>query len=391
MSSRIGFDDRIATTLLVCLVYPLGPAATILMPMIVGGLIDNYHFSEQQAGNIAALEGLGLVVASVLAALWIRRVSWVTALAVAFVAYAVLNAVSIALEEYLPLVGLRFLAGFAGGCLFAVTVAALGDNREPDRAFGLAQAVQGVMMLAGFMAAPYLLQSWGVGALYGMLSTASVALMVTLRWFPAHGRHGAHAPAGAHGRASHAGLIWLGLFASVLYFMNVFGFWAFVERMGQAAGLPAETIGTALGVSQLAAIAGALAAAWASDRHGRYLPLVIVLLGQVAAVFALSGTFGTTAFFASTSAFQALFIVAVSYQMGAIAGLDTRGRFLVMMTGAQGLGAAIGPAAAAALIGTGDDYGVIIRMAALLCLASSVLFLYVVWRSRHVDVALSPS
>ena len=40
--------------------------------------------------------------------------------------------------------------------------------------------------------------------------------------------------------------------------------------------------------------------------------------------------------------FQALFIVAVSYQMGAIAVLDIKGRFLVMMTAAQGLGAAIG-------------------------------------------------
>lgn len=389
MTANHRFDDRLAATLLVCLVYPVGPAATILMPMIVGGLMDNYQFSEQQAGNIAALEGLGLVVASVVAALWIRRLSWVTALAIAFVAYAGLNAMSVAVDDYQPLLVMRFLTGFAGGCLFAVTVAALGDNREPDRAFGLAQAVQGVMMLAGFLVAPYLLKSWGVGSLYGMLATASVALMMALRSFPAHGRHGAHAPAGAAIGASHAGLIWLGLFASVLFFINVFGFWAFVERMGQAAGLTAETIGLALGVSQVAAIVGALAAAWASNRYGRYLPLVAVVVGQVIAVFSLSGGFGATAFYASTGAFQALFIVAVSYQMGAIAKLDTRGQFLVMMTGAQGLGAAIGPAAAAALIGSGDDYSGVIGMAALLCIVSTLLFLFIVWRSRHVDATVT--
>jgi Na+/melibiose symporter-like transporter len=60
-----------------------------------------------------------------------------------------------------------------------------------------------------------------------------------------------------------------------------------------------------------------------------------------------------------------------------------------MMTGAQGLGAAIGPAAAAALIGTGDDYGGIIAMAALLCIVSTALFLFIVRRSRDVDAVVS--
>lgn len=385
MPANHRFDDGLATTLLVCIVYPIGPAATILMPMIVGGLIDDYGFSEQQAGNIAALEGLGLVVASLLAALWIRRVSWLKALALGFIAYGLLNVASVGVAAYTPLLVLRFLTGFAGGALFAVTVAALGDNREPDRAFGLAQAVQGVMMLAAFLAAPRLIQAWSVGALYAMLAAAAVLMMVTLRWYPAQGRVRTQAADGHAPGASHVALIWLGLFASVIFFVNVFGFWAFVERMGQAGGLAAETIGLALGVSQIAAIGGALAAAWAGSRYGRYLPLLLVLFGQTACVFALLGGFGPTVYFLSAGLFQALFIVGVSYQMGAIAKLDTRGRFLVMMTGAQGLGAAIGPAVAAALIGEGNGYGGVIRMAAAFCVVSSLLFLYIVHRSRDVD------
>ena len=89
-----------ATTLLVCAVYALGPAATILMPMIVGGLIDGYGYTEQQAGNIAALEGLGLVAASVLAAAWIRRLSWTRALLASFLGYAALNVVSAGVTAY---------------------------------------------------------------------------------------------------------------------------------------------------------------------------------------------------------------------------------------------------------------------------------------------------
>ncbi|MDP2325044.1 MAG: MFS transporter [Gammaproteobacteria bacterium] len=387
MRERNRFDDRLSTTLLVCLVYPLGPAAIILMPMIVGGLIDGYGFTEQDAANVAALEGMGLVVSSVLAALWIRRVSWVRALFVAFLSYAVLNAVSANLDGVTPLLVARFLTGLAGGSLFAVSVAALGDNREPDRAFGLGQAAQGVMMLAAFLAAPYLMQAWSVSALYYMLAAASLLLMLTLVWFPDEGRIRVTSAADAAHGSQHNALIWLGLIASVIFFINVFGFWAFVERIGQAARLPANTIGLALGVSQILAIAGAVAAALASDRYGRYLPLLIVLIGQAIALFALVGKFGATTFFLSTGVFQALFIVAVSYQMGAIARLDIRGRYLVLMTAAQGLGAAVGPAVAAMLIREGDDYSGIMQMAALFCLVSTLLFLFIVYRSRLVAVS----
>jgi len=388
MRSLPQFDDRLPTTLLFSLLYPIGPAAIVLMPMIVGGLIDSYGYTDQQAANIAALEGIGLVVSSLAAALWIRRVSWVRALLLAFLAYGVLNFVSANLMAYEPLLLVRFLTGLAGGSLFAVSVAALGDNREPDRAFGIAQAVQGVLMLVAFAASPWLLEAWGVRSLYYLLGAASLLMLVTVRRFPDRGRlragTGGTAEQGSRGIGTHTALIWLGLAASVLYFVNVFGFWAFVERIGQAAQLPAGTIGLALGVSQVLAIAGALAAAWASDRYGRYWPLLIVLVGQAVALFWLLGRFGPVAYFVATGAYQALFIVAVSYQMGVIAKLDVRGRFLVMMTAAQGLGAAIGPAVAASLI-RGDDYDGIMVMAGLACFVSTLLFLFIIWRSRGVD------
>ena len=385
MSASLVPDARSSGMLLSCLLYPVGPAALILMPMIVGGLIDSYGFSEQQAGNIAALEGLGLVFASILAAAWIRRVSWVKALVVAFLGYAALNIISANVSSYVPLLLLRCLTGLAGGSVFAVTVAALGDQREPDRAFGLAQAVQGVMMLAGFLAAPWLVQRWGVSALYYMLAGASLLMMPTLSRFPIAGRIRAAAAAGHASKVSHTGLIWMGLAASVVFFVNVFGFWAFVERIGQAGGLSVQTIALALGISQVMAIVGALAAAWASDRHGRYLPLLIVFIGQAAALFMVLGDFGATAFFVSTGLFQALFIVGVSYQMGAIAKLDIQGRYLVTMTAAQGLGGALGPALAATLIDEGGDYSQIMPMAALLCLFSTAMFLFIVWRSAKID------
>jgi predicted MFS family arabinose efflux permease len=251
------------------MVYPIGPAAIILMPMLVGGLIDDLGLSEQQAGYIASLEGIGLVLASLVAALWVRKVSWIKVLALALIAIAVLNIISAQQSQYVGFLLVRFLAGFAEGSVFALTVAALGDNKHPDRAFGIAQVVQGAMMFFAFAGAAYILAEWSVSGLFYMLAGAATLMLLALWRYPSEGAQRVPGSSAGTGAPNYSGLIWIGLIASFLFFVSIFGFWAYIERMGQATGLSIETIGLALGVSQFAAIVGAGAAAIASNRYGR--------------------------------------------------------------------------------------------------------------------------
>lgn len=381
------FNHNLSTTILVSILYPLGPAAIILMPMIVGGVVDGYGFSEQQAGVLASLEGMGLVIASIVATAWIRKLSWVKTLFFSLLLTALLNLISANITEFMPLVIIRFLAGFMGGTVFAVAVVALGDNRQPDRAFGIAQVMQGAMMFAAFAVAPALIQALNVSGVFYMLAAACVLMMLSLFRFPDRGVDHDELTRHVKSAKGHMLLIWLGLFASLVFFINIFGFWAFIERIGQAAQLPAGTIGLALGVSQIAAIGGAMAAALASDRFGRIKPLLVVLAGQCWVLWVLVGQFGTISFFIGASIFQALFMLGVSYQMGAIAKIDIKGRYLVLMTAAQGLGAAFGPSLAAALIRAGDDYTGINQMAATCCLLSILLFFFIIQRSRRLVTA----
>jgi predicted MFS family arabinose efflux permease len=354
------------------------------MPMLVGGVIDNFGFTEQQAGYIAALEGMGVVIASLLAALWVRKVSWTTVLFVAFTATALLNILSANLSEFLPLLITRFAAGMTGGSIFALSVAALGDNRQPDRAFGIAQVVQGAMMFVAFGAAPYILQHWTVSGLYYMLAAASLMMMLTLWRFPSAGIQRAEGAAHRADGTNYTALIWIGLIASFLFFSNIFGFWTYIERVGQAAGLATETIGWALGLSQFAAIVGAGAAALAGDRFGRTIPLLISMVGIVMTLWLLMGQFASFTFYLGACLFQAMFVMANSYQLGVIAKMDIKGQFLVLVTGFQGLGAAVGPAVAASLISDGDYSGINL-VAAVSCVASIAMFFYIIYRTRHLD------
>ncbi len=377
------FDHKLTTTILISIVYPLGPAAIILMPMLVGGVIDDFGFSEREAGYIAAAEGMGLVVASLLAALWIRKISWTTMLLVGFLSTALLNIVSANINEFEPLLVARFMAGMTGGTIFAVTVAALGDNRQPDQAFGIAQVVQGAMMFVAFAAAPFIMAQWTVSGLYYMLAAASILMLLVLWRYPSAGADRVAASTDSGDGNSHTGLIWVGLVASFLFFANIFGFWTYIERIGQASGLARETIGWALGLSQFAAIVGAGMAAFAGDRYGRTLPLLVSLMGLMATLWLLGGQFSALAFYLGAGVFQGLFVLANSYQLGVIAKMDVKGHFLVLVTGFQGLGAAIGPGVAASLIDKGS-YVQINQVAALSCAVSILMFLFIIYRTRHL-------
>lgn len=377
------FDHGLSKTFLISTVYPLGPAAIILMPMLVGGLIDSFGFSEQQGGYIAAAEGMGLVVASLLAALWIRKHSWTKMLLLGFAATAVLNIVSANINEFVPLLITRALAGMTGGSIFAVTVAALGDNRQPDQAFGIAQVVQGAMMFVAFASAPWIMENWTVSGLYYMLAGLSVLMMLTLWHYPSAGINRMADQYPSDSGANHTALIWIGLIASLLFFSNIFGFWTYIERIGQAAGLSTETIGWALGFSQFAAIIGAGMAALAGDRFGRALPLSISLLGLMLTLIILVGEFSAFALYLGAGLFQGMFVLANSYQLGVISKIDTHGKFLVLVTGFQGLGSSLGPAAAASLI-SGGNYALLNAAAAVACVCSMLMFFYIIYRTRHI-------
>jgi hypothetical protein len=97
----------------------------------------------------------------------------------------------------------------------------------------------------------------------------------------------------------------------------------------------------------------------------------------------LVGQFTTFTFYLGAGLFQALFVLANSYQLGVISKIDLKGNYLVLVTGFQGLGAAVGPGIAASLIDAGD-YSRINLMAALFCLVSIAMFFFIIHRTRYI-------
>ena len=375
------FNHGLAQTILISIVYPLGPAALILMPLIVGGVIDDYGYSEKQAGFIASLETFGMVGGMLVSALWVRKYSWTRCLLIGLLVYAGLNIISASFSVYPVLASMRIAVGFTAGSIFAIVCAAMGDNREPDRAFGIGQGVQGIMMASIFASAPLFLEGRNVGAVFYVLAGLALAMLLCLPKFPCSGIE--HDESGTKTDKSHKLLIWAGLLGGTLYYISIFGFWGFVERIGVNAGLDADTINYALSLSLVAAIVGGFVAAIAANRFGRTLPLVVVLLGQLFALFVLLGDFSESIYFIATSMYQFLYIVATCYLLGVIASMDTNGKYVVMMNAFLGIGASIGPALAAFMI-TDKGYSGINIMSMVGIVLCIGIFLFIISRTRNL-------
>ncbi len=377
------FDHGLAQTILVSIVYPLGPAALILAPLIVGGVIDDYGFSEKQAGLMASLEGAGMVAGIMLSTFWVRKVSWTVSLLGGLLIYAALNIASASITDFTLLVVTRMFVGLTAGSVFAIVCAAMGDNREPDRAFGIGQGIQGVMMAAIFAGAPMFMAGRDVGMVFYVLAGLSLAMLLCLPRFPCAGIE--HVQSDDDVEKAFVHLIWLGMIGGTLYYIAFFGFWAFVERIGADAGIDPDTINYALSASLVAAILGGFLAAIAGVRFGRAVPLIIVLLGQVTVLLLLRGDFSVSMFYVATSTCQFLYIIATCYLLGAIAVMDHNGKYVVLMNGFLAIGAAMGPSIAAAMI-TDDSYYGINLMAVTgfaLCIG---IFLFIIHRTQHLTV-----
>ena len=387
---QTGFSHGLPMILLISILYPLGPAAVILAPLIVGGVIDEYGFTDEQAGLIASMDGLGLVIGLLAGALWVRKVSWPKMLLLALAAYAAANVLSTAGQTAGALVAMRILCGFCGGSVFAIINAALGDNRQPDRAFGIAQSVQGVMMFAAFASVPLMSEGRLVNSLFFLLAGAAVVLMLCVLRFPHQGVVTTAERPDTGGAAGHRVLIWIGLTGGLLYYASVFGFWAWIERIGVNAGLDRSAVDFALSISQIAAVAGGLAAGLAGDRFGRIAPLVCAAAGQLAVLWLLLGGFSAATYLVGASLYQGLYIIGTSYLLGVIARLDRSGKYVVVMNGVLGIGVAVGPSIAARLIQPGDYSSVNLAASAGIVL-TLVLFLFVIYLSREITNRRSSS
>lgn len=347
-------------------------ASLYLQPLLVGGMITDRGFTEQQAGFIASTELAGMALSSFLALAWLTRLTWRTAALAGLAIMVLANVLTTFVHDLEAFAAIRFGSGLGGGTLLAIAMVGIGHSVQADRNYGVLLASQLFFGTVGLWVAPFLLARFGLNGPYGLLALLAVAGTIVA----------AAIPTARERKSSAAGTIasgaWLAcggvLLAILLFFVEQNAVWAFSERIGHAAGLKAEFIGFSLGLANLMGLVGAALVAWLGTRFGRLVPLCLVTLLQIVALMVLVGNMGGTMFLAGMVLLAFAWNVVIPFQLGILAGIDASGKALALAATVTGIGLALGPGAGAMVL-DGDRYSAVNLLAGMLAVASLLLVL----------------
>ena len=335
------------------LVSMMGAAILTLLPLWVGGLTENQQFSAQQIGWLAAADVIGIFASSASAIFWVRRVPWRPAVMGGLALFLLGNLLSLSCDQFGPLMAIRIASGLGCGTAYAIALAALGDHRRPELAFGLMVSAQVAFGTIGFFAVPRLMAVWQVNGFFHYLNGWIVAaLLCCAVVFPRSQKPRSSGEAGALSLLLNRRAL-LVFATTVVYYCGVSAVWAYLERIGVHLGLDSARVGDLLGIGFAISGAGSLATPWATRLVGRSSALLGSIALQVATMALLLGDTGgdALALYAGTSiVFQFFWSFTIPLLMEQFNRVDESGRFIVLCASAFKVGEILGPPLAAALL-----------------------------------------
>jgi predicted MFS family arabinose efflux permease len=359
----------------------MGNTGIYLIPLLLGAMVSERGFTDQQAGLVASADLAGYAVMTFITAVFLIDRDW-KRLAIAGVTIMFLaNLASTSASSAGTFAAFRFMSGVGAGILAAVATVSLGRTEKPDRSYGLLFAACLLFGTVGLWGLPLMLERTGLNGAYVVIAGLAVVTGVVSRGL-------AQAPpraAGADTKSSRQG----GSLAAVLILLAIAMFWAhqnalyaYVERIGNASGLSAQFIGFTLGFANLAGFVGASLVAWLGTRFGRLLPLLVLTTVQVGCVWMLSGHVNSSTYLLAMGVIALSWNIINPIQIGILAGVDQQGRWLALSSTVIGVGLALGPALGAAAL-RGEGYASVLWLVAGLAVASTLLALPVLPRSAR--------
>ena len=114
----------------------------LVLPVLVGGFVDDLGLSERDAGLLASASFLGAAVAALILAPLIGRLNLRRLATVGLLIMAVADGACIFVDRLSieVLVVLRFLSGLGSAGVYGAVMGGFAGFRQPDRAYGLFMA-----------------------------------------------------------------------------------------------------------------------------------------------------------------------------------------------------------------------------------------------------------
>jgi len=369
------FDSwkSISTAIFMALV---GYTVMVSVPVLSTALVDMVGLSEEQVGRIWGADMGGLSLGAIIAAMLVARMNRRYLVFIGVILSVVGNAFCMVFTDYDMLLILRGIAGVGSGIFTAVAVVTLGGTTKPVFAYN--------MELLGFAFSTALelhfLPQLAMNEIYMFFIILSVACAVLVFWIPARPLSPEELAKQEQKQGDKENwhvpkiLPIICLVAVCFTYMNIGGYYTYIELAALADGIAEDWTGPVLTWSSIFAVVGCLIAYYCA-RFGLFKPLFISLIAMGAVVAMLSMGITDLNIVISLFSFMTLWTFIDVYQSAMLAHMDRKGTLVALLPSVQGFGQFIGPNIAASIIGGGFGYGVMFIVSGGMALVALALYM----------------
>jgi MFS transporter, DHA1 family, inner membrane transport protein len=329
--------------------YVLGGSVFAVLPLLVGATVELLGFSAKQAGLIGGADMFGATLSALCVSFIVPRGRWRLFVYSGLLLLALANALSGLAHHFSALLLGRLLGGLGEGVVLTIATVCIAETRNPDRVYGFAAGGLVAYGSPALYLMPSLLSAHGLRGVFWLLAALTAVAIPLVRYMPDRARlsETSQATVGTGGISTPSVIGLGGVFA---YFLAQGGVWAYLDRIGAAHHIDAAKVGTALALSAIAGLLGALLASWLDIRYGRLRPLFCAACGTAVALLILNESAAFAVFVCMTALNNFCWNLSIPYQLGALAEIDPTRRTVALSGVLSNAGLAAGPAVAAAII-----------------------------------------
>jgi len=322
----------------------------LVLPTMVGALIDYADFTESEAGWVAAVGGMGGALAAIAIALRIRHLDPRKLAVVGLITLALFDAASMLVGE-LPVwlfLTLRALSGMGGAATYAAVMATIAAMPNSERGYGVFMVFQFTLSALGLYTLPLVLPDINVTGMYLGLAVAAVLALSQTGSVIRRAARVEESSFELHmllKSAAILAMLAIGLFevANNMHF-------TYAERIGVDLAIPDYHIGEILGIATMVGVPAAFGVVWLGERYGQVRPIIAALFLAVAALAILIFWSSTVVYVVAMCALSAAWAFGLPYFQAFEARLDPGGSVVVAGGFFTAVGGALGPALAALLV-----------------------------------------
>jgi MFS family permease len=373
----------------------VGYGVMVGIPVISSAWVAKLGFTDVQVGRVAGADlgglALGSLLVSPLVAIINRRILILIAVAIAVAA----NALCMTFVTYEWTLWLRLIAGIGSGAYTAVAIATLGGTSKPARAFNILLFAFAFTQAGELFVLPML----SMNGIYLVFIGSYLFTVLFIGWVPPRPVQAAldvevdfEEGSGEHYTEHlHVPVYvpWLVLTAVMFTYLNIGAYWTYIELASVDSEAAPDWVARLLVYTSFFSVVGCAVATVISNRFGLARPLLVTLIFQAIIVAMLAGGINNTNIMISMFSFNFCWIFVDVFQSATVANVDSSGRFLALMPGAQGLGQLIGPNVAASILAIGLGYSGVFIMCGLSSLVAMLVYLFMYLRLKKAIPALA--